>query len=72
MDETDERGMETGLGQCGNDEGKETDNSKRKIRVYEKMSSRTDYRQRKRCDIEILIEELKERLELTIRRRRRR
>ena len=34
--------------------------------VYDKMRSRTDYRQRKRSNVDMLIEELKERLELII------
>ena len=32
--------------------------------VYDKMRSRTDYRQRKRSNVDMMIEELKERLEL--------
>jgi len=36
--------------------------------VYEKMRCKTDYRQRKRSNVDMLIEELKERLELTIER----
>ena len=40
--------------------------------VYEKTRSRTDYRQRKLCNTEMMIEELKERLELTITRQKER